>query len=146
MECDRRSSTSEPWAERATTLLEALLYSWLANVVALFSAAWVIPGVTYGSSWWTLLLAALVFAIVNAIVRPIVILFTLPAVILSLGVALFFISMLMLWLTDEIVDEFETGGFWSVAGGAVIVWLVNLLLGVLLGRPQRGRRDGGARA
>jgi putative membrane protein len=114
-------------------------------VVALFAAAWVIPGVTYGSSWWTLLLAALVFAIVNAIVRPIVILFTLPAVILSLGVALFFISMLMLWLTDEIVDEFETGGFWSVAGGAVIVWLVNLLLGVLLGRPQRGRRDGGAR-
>lgn len=144
MECGRRSNTSVPRAE--VTLLEALLYSWLANVVALFAAGWVIPGVTYGSSWWTLLLAALVFAVVNAIVRPIVILFTLPAVILSLGVALFFISMLMLWLTDEIVDEFETGGFWSVAGGAAIVWLVNVLLGALLGRPQGRRRDGGARA
>jgi putative membrane protein len=146
--CGRPSSTSaRPSSEIASgaALPEAFLYSWLANVVALFAAAWIIPGVTYGSSWWTLLLAALVFALVNAIVRPLVILFTLPAVILSLGVALFFISMLMLWLTDEIVDDFETGGFWSVAGAAVIVWLVNLFLGALLGRQQGGRRDRGAR-
>lgn len=120
-----------------------LVYSWLSNVVALFAAAWIVPDIDYGDSWWSLLLAGLVFAVVNAVVRPLVILLTLPAVILSLGVALFFVNMLMLWLTDEIVASFEAGGFWSVVAGTLIIWLVNLLLNALL-QPERRRPRGEA--
>ena len=72
----------------------------------------IVPAVSYGDSWWTLLLAGLVFALVNAVLKPLVILIALPAVVLTLGVALFFVNMFMLWLTDAIVPEFEAGGFW----------------------------------
>lgn len=121
------------------------VYRWLTNVLALFAAAWIIPDIDYGDSWWTLLLAALVFALVNAFVRPLVILLTLPAVLLTLGVALFFINMLMLWLTAQIVSDFDVGGFWSIVGGTAIVWLVNLLLDALLEPGRSGRRGAAAR-
>ena len=123
-------------------LLLPLLYAWLSNIVALFAAAWIIPGIGYGSDWWTLVLAALVFALVNAVVRPLVVLLALPAVVLSLGIGLFFVNMLMLWLTDEIVPSFEVGGFWSVVGGTVIVWLVNALLSGLRQREHRAHHGG----
>lgn len=57
-----------------------------------------------------------------------VILLTLPAVILSFGLALLVISALMLWLTSRLVAGFAVGGFWSTLGGALIVWLVNAAL------------------
>ena len=60
--------------------------------------------------------------------RPAIILLTLPAVILSLGLALLAINALMLWLTSRIVDGFTVGGFWSTLGGALIVWIVNAAL------------------
>lgn len=122
-----------------------LLYAWLSNIVALFAAAWIIPGIGYGDDWWTLVLAALVFALVNAVVRPLVVVLALPAVVLSLGIGLFFVSMLMLWITDEIVPSFEAGGFWSLVGGTLIVWLVNTLLSGLQHRERHERPDADAR-
>jgi putative membrane protein len=142
---DSSSETARP----VPGLLELFLYSWLSNVVALFVASWVIPDMTYGSSWWTLLVAALVFAVVNAVVRPIFILLGLVAIVLTLGLGLFFINMGMLWLTSLIVPEFAVGGFWSYVGATIIIWLVNVLLSALLRRgPRRGvvvRGSGGAR-
>jgi putative membrane protein len=111
------------------------LFGWLSNVVALFVASWIVPGVEYGDDFWVLFVAALVFTTVNWFVRPIVILFTLPAVILTLGLALILINTFMLYLTDWIVPSFETGSFWSTLGAAIIVSLVNLLLSLLL-RPD----------
>lgn len=104
----------------------------LSNVVALFAASWIVPGVEYGDDFWVLFVAALVFTIVNWFVRPLVILLTLPAVILTLGLALVLINTFMLYLTDWIVPSFETGSFWSTLGAAIIVSLVNLLLSLLL--------------
>jgi putative membrane protein len=107
-------------------------FSWLSNVVAIWVAALVFDGITYGDRFWVLLLAGLVFGIVNLIVRPIVVLLALPAVILTLGIALLFVNALMLYLTDLIVPDFEVRGFWTAVGGALIVWLVNLVIhGVL---------------
>jgi putative membrane protein len=114
-----------------------LLFAWLSNVVALFVAAWIVPGVGYGDDFWVLFLAGLVFAIVNLVVRPLVILLALPAVVLSLGLALFLINAFMLYLTDWIVPSFETGSFWSTLGAAVIVWIVNLILGAVLRGDRR---------
>jgi putative membrane protein len=107
-------------------------FSWLSNVVAIWVATLAFDGITYGDRFWVLLLAGLVFGIVNLVVRPIVILLALPAVIITLGIALLFVNALMLYLTDLIVPDFEVQGFWTAVGGALIVWLVNLAIhGVL---------------
>lgn len=107
-------------------------FSCLSNVVAIWVATLIFDGITYGDRFWVLLLAGLVFGLVNLVVRPIVVLLALPAVILTLGIALLFVNALMLYLTDLIVPDFEVRGFWSAVGGALIVWLINLAIhGVL---------------
>lgn len=112
----------------ARTLLARLVISWLSNCVALLVAAAVIPAIGYGHDAGTLLLAGAILGFVNFVVRPWIILLTLPAVILSLGLMLLVINALMLWLTSRIVDGFTVGGFWSTVGGALIVWIVNAAL------------------
>lgn len=118
-----------------------LAFSWLSNVVAIWVASLVFAGLEYGGEFWVLLLAGLVFAAVNLVVRPIVVLLTLPAVVLSLGVALLLVNALMLWLTSLIVPGFDVGGFWSTVGAALVIWLVNVVLHATL-KPDRRRRIG----
>jgi putative membrane protein len=110
----------------------ALLIAWLSNIVALFVAAWLVPDLDYGNDFWVLVVAALVFTIVNWFIRPIVILLALPAVILTFGLALILINTFMLYLTDWIVPSFETGSFWWTLLAAIIVSIVNLLLTLLI--------------
>ncbi|HWG08208.1 MAG TPA: phage holin family protein [Solirubrobacteraceae bacterium] len=117
-------------------VLAHMLIAWLSNCVALLVAAAVIPAIGYEKDLGTLLLAGLILGVVNVLVRPWIILFTLPAVILSLGVFLLAINALMLWLTSKLVSGFTIGGFWSTLGGAAIVWLVN----AALRRAQRSSR------
>ena len=120
-------------------MLLRLVFAWLSNVVALFVATWITPA-DYGDDFWVLLVAALVFTIVNVFIRPIVILLALPAVILTLGLALILINTLMLYLTDWIVPSFETGSFWATLAAAVIVSIVNLILNLVL-KPDERLRD-----
>ncbi len=112
------------------------VFSWLSNIVALFVASWVISSMSYGDDWWTLVIAAFVFALVNTFVRPIFILLGIVAIILTLGLGLFFINMGMLWLTSLIVPNLVVGGFWSYVGATIIIWLVNTVLALIL-RPRR---------
>jgi putative membrane protein len=114
-----------------------LLFAWLSNVVALFVAAWIVSGVDYGDDFWVLFIAAFVFTTVNWLVRPIVIILALPAVVLTLGLALILINTFMLYLTDWIVPSFETGSFWSTLLAAIIVSLVNLILSFVLKPEER---------
>jgi putative membrane protein len=115
-----------------------LVLTVLANCIGLVVAAAIIPSISYGHDLGTLLLAGLILAAINFALRPLVILMTLPAVILTLGVGLLLINALMLWVTSKIVTGFHVGGFWSTVGGAFVMWIVNLAL-----RPwtRRRRRD-----
>ncbi|HEY3070929.1 MAG TPA: phage holin family protein [Gaiellaceae bacterium] len=113
-----------------------LVFGWASNLLAIWVASLVFDGVTYDAKFWVLAVSALVFVLVNAVVRPIVILLTLPAVILSFGIALLFVNALMLYLTDLIVPPFEVSGFWTFVGAAVIIWLVNMLVHGIF-RPER---------
>lgn len=115
-------------------LAQRFAFRFLSNVVALFVASLVFGGIDHGG-FWTLVLAGLVFSVVNAVVRPLVIVLALPAVILTLGLALLLVNALMLWLTGQIVGSFEVSGFWTAVGGAVIVWLANTALEAIL-RPE----------
>jgi putative membrane protein len=105
-----------------------ILVSWVANAVVLGIAAWILSGVTTGGSFWTLVFAAAVFGILNTILKPIVKLITLPLALVTLGIAWFFVSMLMLWLTDLIVGKFDIHGFWNYVWATIIVWIANLVV------------------
>ncbi len=102
--------------------------AWAGNIAALFVAAAVLDGISYGDGWWALVLAALVFSLVNAIVRPVVFILSLPLIVLTLGIALFFVNLLMPYVTSWIVSDFEIDSFWSAVGATFIVWAVNALL------------------
>jgi putative membrane protein len=112
------------------------LLGWASNVLALWVATLVFDGITYEDKFWVLVLAGLVFGLVNLVVRPIVILLALPAVILTLGIALLFVNAFMLYLTDKIVPPFEVEGFWTFVGATVLIWAVNLV-GSQLVEPEK---------
>jgi putative membrane protein len=98
------------------------------NLAALWVASEVFGEMTYGDEFLVLVLAAVVFTIANWIVKPIVAILAIPLIILTLGVAYFFVNVLMLLLTDWVVGDFEAGGFWTLVGATVVVWVVNLVI------------------
>ena len=111
------------------------LVRWAFNVVALFVAAWLLSGITYGDRWWTLLIAGAVFTLVNSFVKPILTLLSIPFIIVTLGLFYFLINILMLYLTDWIVDDFEIRSFGSAVLAAIIVSIVNWILYHAFGDP-----------
>ena len=98
------------------------------NLAALWVASQVFDKLSYGGSFGTLALAALVFTIVNAIVKPVLAVLSIPLIIVTFGIAYFFVNVLMLVLTDAVVDKFEAGPFWTVVGATIVIWLVNLVI------------------
>jgi len=101
-----------------------LLVAWAVDAAALAIAAWIFSGVTVGGAAGTLILAALVYGLLAAIVKPVLKLLTLPLAILTLGLAWFFVAMFILWLTDAIVGGFRINGFWTLGGATIVVWAV----------------------
>jgi putative membrane protein len=122
-----------------------LLLAWLSNCVALLAAAVVVPAIGYQHDWGALLLAGAILGLVNLVLRPLVVLLALPAVVLSLGLALLVVNALMLELTSALVPDLHTGGFLSTLAGAVVVSLVNLALRPWRTRHGRPRRRARAR-
>jgi putative membrane protein len=117
-----------------------LAITWAFNTVALFVAAWVLDGVTYGDQWWTLLIAGLVFTAVNAFVKPILTVLSIPFILITLGLFYFLINILMLYLTDWIVPDFRIRSFWWAVLAAIIVSVVNWILHVAFGEPEERPR------
>jgi putative membrane protein len=120
--------------------MQKLLIRWVCNVIALFVAAWILSGISYGDQWWTLFIAAAVFTIVNAWVKPLLTLLSLPFIVVTLGLFYFLINVLMLYVTDWVVPDFEIRSFWWGALGAIIVSIVNGILHPLLHDPYERRR------
>ena len=119
-------------------MLRWLVVSWAANAVVLAIAAGILSGVTFHGSFGALVLAAAVFGVLNTILKPILKLLTLPIAVITLGIAWFFVSMLMIWLTTLIVGKFNIDGFWNYVWATIIVWLANILVDAVL-RPHAAR-------
>ena len=117
-------------------MLRRFVVTWFFNIVALWVAAELIDGIGYSGNEWVVVVAALVFSLVNIFVKPLVILFTLPLVILTLGLALFFVNLLMLYLTSWIVDDFKVESFGAAILATIIVWVVNTVLEAVFGRER----------
>ena len=121
-------------------LAKQLTLSWVANAVVLAVVTAVLSGVTVDTVG-DLIRAALLFGILNTIVKPFIRLLTLPLAVVTLGLIWFGVAMLMLWLTDLLVDGFDIHGFRTLVWATVIVWAVNVVLDFVPG-PWRGtRRD-----
>lgn len=108
---------------------------WTTSAVSLALAAWLLHGITVVSGW-SLLLAALCIGLLNAFLRPIVILLTLPLNILTLGLFTFVINAGLVLITSEIVKGFKVEGFWTALIAAVIMSGVSFILNLLLSEPR----------
>ena len=121
--------------------MQKLLVRWVGNVVALFVAAWILSGISYGNQWWTLFIAAAVFTLVNAWVKPILTVLSIPFIVVTLGLFYFLINVFMLYLTDWIVPDFEIRSFgWGVLA-AIIVSIVNGIVSMVLPDDDDRRRS-----
>ncbi|HUA49673.1 MAG TPA: phage holin family protein [Solirubrobacteraceae bacterium] len=115
-----RQPTSPP-------LVVRLAISWLTNALVLAIVAALLSGVTVKNAG-SLLAAAAVFGVLNTVLKPLLRFITLPLAILTLGIAWFFVSMLMLVITRDIVSGFHIDGFWTLVAATLIVWVVNMVL------------------
>ncbi len=114
-----------------------MLMRFLFSAAALAFATWLIPGISMTSkepqnSLLGILAVAIIFGIVNSLVKPLFAVATAPLLLLSLGVFLLVINALMLWLTSWVADQLHLGwhvdGFWSAFWGALIVSVVSFIL------------------
>jgi putative membrane protein len=108
-----------------------LLLVWLVNALALIAVAYLMPSITV-SSFGAALVAALVLGLVNAVVRPVLVLLTLPVTILTLGLFIFVLNGLLFWMVGTWLEGFDVGGFWSGVIGAIVFSLVSWLLSALI--------------
>lgn len=120
-------------------MLLRMVLVWASNTIAILVADLLIEGIRFDDRWWVLLAGA-VFGLVNLLVKPIVTFLALPVIILTFGVALFFVNLLMLYITSWVLEGFEIDSFWSAVGGTIIIWLVNVVLAAIFGLDDRRRR------
>ena len=116
----------------------------LVNAAALWVATRLVTGVTDAGALLPFLAVALVFGVVNAIIRPILKFLTFPFFILTFGLFAFVLNGLMLWLTSSLSAAlglgFHVAGFWPAFWGALVVSLASTILGILI-REREGTRD-----
>jgi putative membrane protein len=109
----------------------SLLLRWLLSALALLAVAYLYPGVRV-DSFFAAAMAALMLGLVNAVIRPILVILTLPVTIITLGLFLFVINALLFWLVAEIVKGFAVQGFLAALVGSLLYSLITLAVSWLV--------------
>lgn len=109
----------------------SLLLVWILNAVSLLIVAYLLPGINV-ASFGSALIAALVLGLLNTLVKPLLILLTLPITIVTLGLFLLVLNALVFWFAGSILKGFSVEGFWWAVLGALVYSLVSGLLSGLL--------------
>jgi putative membrane protein len=109
--------------------MRTLLLSLFGNAIAIWVAALLVPGVVLSSDFAQVLLVALIFGLVNAFVKPVIKLLALPLIFLTLGLVTLVINAGMLILTDRFAAGLMVADFTSAFLGALVISIVNLMLG-----------------
>ena len=117
----------------------ALLVQWGINVLALIVADWAFDGFTI-ERWGPLLLAGAVFGLANVFLKPLLTFIALPLILLTFGLAYFFVNVVILLFTEWVVPDFSIDGFWTYVGATILIWLVNwvvsMLVAAIVGEPK----------
>lgn len=116
--------------------MKGILIRWLMNGLSLLLVGYLVPGIEV-ASLFNALVAVAILGVLNAVVRPILILLTLPLSILTLGLFIFVINGFMLWLLASMIKGIHIQGFWSAVGGALLMSLISWLTNSLVN--DRGR-------
>jgi putative membrane protein len=116
------------------------------NAIALWAAIELVPGLSYEGDWVTLLVIALIFGVVNALVRPLLILLTCPLIVVTLGLFVLVVNTIMLsltiWLSNDLLNQsFTTTGFWATFFGALVISIVSGVLSLLLKDDNERQRN-----
>jgi putative membrane protein len=110
-----------------------LIVAWLINTIALFALPYLMSSIRI-SGFGTALIAALVLGLVNALVRPVLVILTLPVTMLTLGLFILVINGLMFWMVSRLVEGFQVDSFWAAMGGAILYSVISWALSTLLMR------------
>ena len=101
------------------------------NVLALIIADWAFDGVSIGR-WGSIILAGVVLGLANVFLKPLVTFIALPLILLTFGIAYFFVNVVMLLFTEWVTPDFSIDGFWTYVGATIVIWLVNWLVWTLV--------------
>jgi putative membrane protein len=104
------------------------IFRLLIHMVAILIISYLLPRLIRVEGMWAALVAAFLLGIVNAILRPILVFFTLPITVLTFGLFLLVINGLMLWLVSAIVRGFHVNGFWGAVLGSILISIVSWIL------------------
>jgi putative membrane protein len=106
------------------------------NAAALWAAVRLVPGVSFTGDWRLLLVVALIFGVLNTLVKPVLWILTLPFLVVTLGLFTFVLNAFLLWLTGEVSGAmglgFHVAGFWAAFLGALVVSAVSILLSMFV--------------
>ncbi|MBE0681859.1 MAG: phage holin family protein [Anaerolineales bacterium] len=120
------------------------LIRWAINAVALYVAVLVVPGIDYIGEWTGILWLALIFGLLNALVRPLLKFLTCPLIILTLGLFTFVINTVLLMLTSNIGQSFgisfTVDGFWQALLGSIVISLVSIFMSLILRDELKGKK------
>ncbi len=122
-------------------LLIRLILRTLVGMIGLWLADRFVNGVNITSNE-TLLIAALIMGVVNAVVRPVVFVMTLPVTFLTLGLFLFVVNAAMFGLTAWFLEGFSVDGLWPAVLGSIVLGLVNWVGQMVIGPREEGQREG----
>jgi putative membrane protein len=110
------------------------LFRLLINMVAILIISYLFPKLIRVDGFWSALVASFLLGVINAILRPILVLLTLPITILTLGLFLLIINGLMLWFVSVLVKGFQVNGFWGAVIGSILISIVSWILSWFLPR------------
>lgn len=102
---------------------------WFVTAVAVFVAAWIVPGIDY-SNFTGLAFASLLLGVINAMVRPVLLILCLPLILVTMGLFILVLNALLLWFVSGILpgSSFTVSGFWAAFWGGVVISIVSWLL------------------
>jgi len=120
------------------------IISWAINAVALYAAIWIVPGIVLSGAWTDIIWLALIFGLLNALVRPVLKFLTCPLIILTLGLFTIVINTGMLLLTSRIGQTFGFGltvdGFWQALLGSLVISLVSVVMSLIFRDELKGKK------
>jgi len=108
-----------------------ILVAWGINILALLVADWLFDGFTI-ERWGPVILAGAVLGLANVFLKPLLTFIALPLIILTFGIAYFFVNVVVLLFTEWVTPDFSIDGFWTYVGATIVIWLVNWIVWTLV--------------
>ncbi|GAB1471477.1 phage holin family protein [Chloroflexota bacterium] len=118
---------------------------WMINAVGLYAAVWIVDGISYLGNWTGILWLALIFGLLNALLRPLLKFLTCPLIILTLGLFTLVINTVMLLLTSSVGQSFgfnfSVDGFWTALLGSLVISVVSIVMSIIFRDELKGKRS-----